>query len=126
MIPASERIFIGVLRLVLRIPGARTLKDRRQVIHSLRDRIQSGRSLSFHEIDPGEDPQLRTVVVTTSGNDARAIRSVLDRCAGLVHEHPIAEASEIDIDVFRWSPSEVGWAERMMAEVGSRGGDTDE
>lgn len=120
MIP-EEKIFIGVLRVELRVSGARTLKDRRQVVNSLRDRMRSRYNLSFHEVGVGEDPQAQTFVVTTSGNDAREIRSVLDRCIGMIREHPVAEPAQIDADVFRWSVPEGDWAARMMSEIGTRG-----
>lgn len=118
-----ERIFVGVLRVALRVRGAKTLKDRRQVINSIRDRMRSRYNLSFHEVGAGEDPEHQTFVVTTSGNDPKEIRSVLDRCVGMVREHPIAEQTEVSVDVFRWSPPEGDWAARMMSELS---GDSDE
>jgi uncharacterized protein YlxP (DUF503 family) len=125
--PAEERIFVGVLRVEVRVPGARSLKDRRQVVSSLRDRMRHRFDISFHEVGVGEDPQYQTFVVTTSGNDAQKIRSVLDQCAGMVRDHQVAEPTQVDVDVFRWQPPEGSWAERMMAELGSReGGGTDE
>ena len=116
----EERIFVGVLRVGLRVPGARTLKDRRQVVSSLRDRMRHRFDISFHEVGVGGDPQRQTFVVTTSGNDSQKVRSILDQCSGMVRDHPVAEPLEIDVDVFRWQPSPQDWAARMMAELGTQ------
>jgi uncharacterized protein YlxP (DUF503 family) len=111
-------IYVGVLRLDLVVPGAHSLKDRRQGILSIRDRLRHHFDVTFHEIGDGGDPRRQTVVLTTAGNDARVVRSVLDRCVGAVRQHPVVEAAQVDVDVFRWHPSE-DWAARMMAELGS-------
>jgi uncharacterized protein YlxP (DUF503 family) len=113
----AETIHVGVLRIVLTVPGAHSLKDRRQAVLSVRDRIRHRFEVTFNEIGAGEDPQRQTVVITTAGNDGRKIRSVLDACAGLVHEHPVVVAAEVDVDVFRWQASGEDWAARMTAEL---------
>ncbi|MEZ4241256.1 MAG: DUF503 domain-containing protein [Myxococcota bacterium] len=124
----AARVFVGVLQLSVLVRGARSLKDRRQVIVSLRDRLRHKFDVTFHEIGDGEEPTHRVVVLTTAGNDARLVRSVLDQCAHLVQEHPVATAVQVDVDVFRWHPPEGDWAARMMAEYGSSdpGDDDDE
>jgi uncharacterized protein YlxP (DUF503 family) len=121
----EERIFLGVLRVVLAVRGAQSLKDRRQGVLSVRDRMTARFDVSFHEIG-GEDHQRRTVVVTTAGNDPRVLRSVLDQCLAVVREHPVVEPAEVDLDVFRWHPEPGDWAARMMSELGSPDGPPDE
>ncbi len=115
----SERIYLGVVRLVVKVPGARTRKDRRQTLSSIEDRLRHRFPVSVHEIGDRGDPTLQTLVVTTAGNDPRTLRSALDQCVAVVHRHPVAEAAQVDVDVFRWEPSEGDWAARMMAELGS-------
>ena len=105
--------------MALTVQGARTLKDRRQTIASLADRLRHRFPVTFHEIGTADDPTRQVVVLTTAGNDARLLRSVLDQCVALVHSHPVATAAEVDLDVFRWHPSREDWAARMMAELGS-------
>jgi uncharacterized protein YlxP (DUF503 family) len=120
----GERIFLGVLRVVLEVPGSVTLKDRRSGVSSVRDRIRRRFEVSFHEVG-GDDPHRQTVVVTTAGNDPAPIRATLDACATMVREHPVVVPLTVDIDVFRWEPSAEEWAARMMGELGTprgRGG----
>lgn len=118
---AQERIFLGVMRAVVEVPGAVSLKDRRQGVASVSDRIRRRYAVSLHEVG-GDDPSRQTLVLTTAGNDARLVRSTLDACAALVREHPIVVPVQLDIDVFRWTASPDDWAARMMREVGSSEG----
>jgi uncharacterized protein YlxP (DUF503 family) len=100
------------------VQGARTLKDRRQTIVSIGDRLRHRFPVTFHEIGTGDDPTRQTVVLTTASNDPRLVRSILDQCVAMVHAHPVAVAAEVDLDVFRWHSSRESWAARMMAELG--------
>jgi uncharacterized protein YlxP (DUF503 family) len=62
---------IAHLTLELRIEGAQSLKDRRQVLRSLKDRLRSSFNISVAEIDPTELWQSATlgVVAISSSRD---------------------------------------------------------
>lgn len=122
----DARIFVGVLAAELRVPGARTLKDRRQVVASLVDRLRHGHGVAVHESPVSEDPQVARIVCATVGNDRRTIERILGRCAELVRTHPIAQPGRIDLDVFRWHPSEDSWEARMLRELQGAGGAEEE
>lgn len=111
-----------MLRVVLEVPGAVTLKDRRQGVASIRDRIRRRFEVSFHEVG-GDDPHRQTVVVTTAGNEPGPVRTTLDACAAIIREHPVVAPLQVDVDVFRWQASPEDWAARMMAEIGGTGSD---
>src|SRR5690606_9610944 len=75
----NERIYLGVLRMALTIPGARSRKDRRQAVVSLRDRVLHRFDVSFHLIGDSDRPSRQVVVLTTSGDDPAVLRQTLDR-----------------------------------------------
>jgi uncharacterized protein YlxP (DUF503 family) len=54
---------IAHLTLELRIEGAQSLKDRRQVLRSLKDRLRAGFNISVAEIDPTDLWQTATLGV---------------------------------------------------------------
>ncbi len=62
---------IAHLTLELRIEGSQSLKDRRQVLRSLKDRLRSGFNISVAEIDPTDLWQSATlgVVAISSSRD---------------------------------------------------------
>ena len=64
---------VGVLTLELQISEAHSLKDKRHVVKSLKDRLRSKFNVSVAEID-GQDTWQRSVIaaVTVSGDHERA------------------------------------------------------
>ena len=54
---------IAHLNLELRIEGAHSLKDRRQVLRSLKDRLRNSFNVSVAELDPSELWQSATIGV---------------------------------------------------------------
>ncbi len=57
-------MFVGVLRIKVAIPGARTLKDRRAVVLSLRDKLVHALRASVADISAGEHPQHAALALT--------------------------------------------------------------
>ena len=79
----DESCWVGVLRLALRVPGSRSLKDKRKSVAQVRDRLRSRKNLSVAEIGHLEDHSRAILAVSLVGNDQRFIRSALDR---IVHD----------------------------------------
>ncbi len=74
----DETIWVGVLRLSLQIPGARSLKDRRRVVLSMRDRIHARHHAAFAEVGHLDAAGAAVVAISVIGNDSRLVRSRLD------------------------------------------------
>ena len=74
----DESLVIGVLRLVLRIPGSRSLKDRRRVVQSVRDRVQTRHHAAFADVGHLEAHEAAVLAVSVVGNDGRLLRARLD------------------------------------------------
>ena len=63
-------MFVGVLRLRLDIVGARSLKDKRSVVRSLKERAQSRMRVSIAEVGVLDDPRRATLGVAVVSNSA--------------------------------------------------------
>jgi len=79
---------VGVLTLELRLEDAHSLKDKRQVVRSLKDRLRNKFNVAVAEID-GQDLWQRAVLaaVTVSSEREHAekvLRSVEDEAAALL------------------------------------------
>jgi len=74
-------MFVGVQRLVLHIPGARSLKDRRQVVRSFKDRVQSRLRISVAEVGDLEKPGRATLAMVVVSNDASVCDEILAKAA---------------------------------------------
>jgi uncharacterized protein len=74
-------MFVGVLRLRFSIPGSRSLKDRRSVVRSFKERTQARFRVSAAEVGDVEDPRTATVGVACVANDAAHCDEVLGEVA---------------------------------------------
>jgi uncharacterized protein len=89
-------MFVGVARFVLQIPGARSLKDRRQVVRSLKDRLRARLPVSVAEVGELERYQVATLAVAVVSNASARCREVLDaarRMAGTAADAILADAA---------------------------------
>jgi uncharacterized protein YlxP (DUF503 family) len=70
---------VGVLRADLAVLEAITLKDKRRVIKSLKDRIGSRHNVSIAEIDSLDSRQRAVLGIAMVANDTRFVQSCLDK-----------------------------------------------
>jgi len=64
---------------VLQIPGARSLKDRRRVVRSFKDRVRARLPVSVAEVGELERYQVATLGLATVSNDSARCREVLSQ-----------------------------------------------
>jgi hypothetical protein len=83
-------MFVGVLRLSLDIVGARSLKDRRSVVRSLKERAQSRMRVSIAEVGELDDPRRATLGVAVVSNSAAMCDQVLASVASMAGSLPDA------------------------------------
>jgi uncharacterized protein YlxP (DUF503 family) len=76
-------MFVGVLRLVLHIPSARSLKDRRRVVRSFKDRVQSRLRLSVAEVGGLDQHQRCVLGIAAVSKDASRVDELLSAAASM-------------------------------------------
>ncbi|HEV8384482.1 MAG TPA: DUF503 domain-containing protein [Candidatus Acidoferrales bacterium] len=72
---------IGLLTLEIHIPDARSLKDKRQVLRSLKDRLRQHFNVAVAELDHQDVWQRALVGIVTLSNDEQHLRESLDHVA---------------------------------------------
>ncbi|MEM8758021.1 MAG: DUF503 domain-containing protein [Planctomycetota bacterium] len=72
-------MIIGVLQIELAIPWAESLKDKRRVIKSLKDRLHREHQVSVAEVAAQEALTTAILGVAAVGSDGRYIGQTLDR-----------------------------------------------
>ena len=70
---------IGVLTLDLQIEHSHSLKDKRQVVRSLKDRLRSKFNVAAAEIDHHDSWQRAVIGVVTLAGDRPRVEEVLQR-----------------------------------------------
>ena len=70
-------MLVGVSRLVLHLPGARTLKDKRMIVRSFKERIQARMRVSIAEVGDLDLVQKAILGVAVVANEAAHCDEVL-------------------------------------------------
>jgi uncharacterized protein YlxP (DUF503 family) len=70
---------IGILEIVLYLPESRSLKDKRRVVKSIKDRVQGRFNVAIAEVDSLDVWKRAVLGVATVGNDGRLLDSVLSK-----------------------------------------------
>ena len=99
-------VYIGVMHVLVIIPHARTLKDKRQAVRSLTERIKSRFEASCHLVGEGEHPGRQRLVLTTGGKDAQQIRVAFEKIRTFINGYDRAWPGNIDLEIFSWHPGE--------------------
>ena len=87
-------MFVGVLRLAFSIVGAQSLKDRRRVVRSFKERVQSRFRVSVAEVGELEHPKRAWLAVAVVANEAAHCHSVLEDVAAVASNLPDALLSD--------------------------------
>lgn len=74
---------VGAVEFRLKIMGARSLKEKRKVLKSLKDRL-SKMNISVSEVDDQDKWQAATLGIAVVSNDAGFINSVIDRITNIL------------------------------------------
>ena len=90
---------IGLLTLEIHLPEAHSLKDKRQVLRSLKDRLRGKYNVAVAELDHQELWQRALVGVVSLSSDAghleRSLREILDEADRLLGRDLIAHDLEL-------------------------------
>ncbi|MCE9591051.1 MAG: DUF503 domain-containing protein [Planctomycetes bacterium] len=69
---------VGILQVELDISGAESLKDKRRVVSSLKDRLHREHMVSVAEVDLQDDCTRAVLGIALASSDARVCQGVLD------------------------------------------------
>ena len=92
-------IIIGLCTVELFIPDSQSLKDKRQVLLSLKDRLRDKFNLSVAEVD-GQDLWQRSVLgLACVANETRHVNQVLEQALNVIRAIPAVEIVQSRIDL---------------------------
>ena len=90
---------IGVLQFTLTIAWSCSLKDKRSVIKSLKDKLRQRHNISIAEIEDQDQVQTATLGIVMAGSDPRYINGALDKLVEVLRQHPDAELVDHQIEM---------------------------
>ena len=86
---------VGVCTVELWIPESQSLKDKRQVLHSLKDRLRGKFNLSIAEVD-GQDLWQKAVIgMACVANDGSHVEQVLEQALNVIKSLPTIEVVRV-------------------------------
>jgi uncharacterized protein YlxP (DUF503 family) len=88
---------VGVLQVEISIPDAMSLKDKRQVVKSLKDRIAHGHNVSIAEVGALDEHRRSILGVAMVSNDKRYVEGALSKLVDFIRMTP--QASLIDYQI---------------------------
>ena len=101
-------MFVGVARLVLQIPAARSLKDRRRVVRSFKDRLKARLAVSVAEVGDVEAWQVATLGVGVVSNSSAHCDEVLQKVASMASTLPEALLADCRTEIISFGKGGAG------------------
>jgi len=92
-------MFVGVGRLVIQIPGAQTIKDRRRVVKSFKDRVRAKLPVSVAEVGDTERLQVATLGVAVVSNETARCHEILAAALSMARVLPDAVLCDVRTEV---------------------------
>ena len=92
-------MYVGSLRVELLIRESRTLKDKRQVVRSVKDRLRERFNVSVAEVEHEDHRQLAVLGFAMVGNEVYHVRTTLEQIVSSLRGHPVAELVDHQMEV---------------------------
>ena len=93
-------MIVGTLRVRLLLREARTLKDKRQVVKSIKDRLRNHFNVSVAEVDALDNRQLAVLGVAMVSNETHHLKTALGQMVEALRSHPVAEFIDHEMEVY--------------------------
>ncbi|MFL5243502.1 MAG: DUF503 domain-containing protein [Gemmataceae bacterium] len=91
---------VGSLRVRFLLRESRSLKDKRQVVRSVKDRLHNHFKVAVAEVDALDNRQVAVLGIAAVSNDGRHVREILGEVLAALKSHPIAEMLDHEIEVY--------------------------
>ena len=95
-----SRMVVGTLSLKVAVFDATSLKDKRRVISSLKDRLRGRFNVSVAEVGSLDRRQQAELGVAVVGNNGRFVGSCLDKIVDYVRLDRSASLVDYEVEVF--------------------------
>src|SRR5437762_1808201 len=95
-------MWIAVLRLQLLIPAARSLKDRRQAVRSLKERLKSKFDVACAELGDMENWNRSILGISAVANEKTVLQQMSDEISRYAQNDPNVQVTGVDKDFFNY------------------------
>jgi hypothetical protein len=92
-------MFVGSLRVRLLVRQSQSLKDKRQVVRSIKDRLRHAFNISIAEVEAEEHRQMVVLGLAMVSNEASHINQAFEQVVAALRAHPVAEFIDHQMEV---------------------------
>ncbi|HZY87297.1 MAG TPA: DUF503 domain-containing protein [Gemmataceae bacterium] len=92
-------MIVGSLRVRLLLRESRSLKDKRQVVQSVKDRLRGRFNVSVAEVEAQDHRQLAVLGVAMVSNEAGHVKAAFEQIVAALRGHPVAELLDHEMEV---------------------------
>jgi uncharacterized protein YlxP (DUF503 family) len=97
--PNTMAMVVGVLQMRILVRDAQSLKDKRRVVRSLKDRIRNDFNVSVSEVDALDQRQTAILGVTLATNDRKFADEVLAKVVDFVRRAPEGQLVDYEVEM---------------------------
>ena len=90
---------VGICRIWLTIPESHSLKQKRQVVKSITDRLKNRFNIAVAEVDALDAHQQAILGVVSVSNDSQHLNRVLSHVINFVEDTHLAELTDYEIEM---------------------------
>ena len=92
-------MIVGICTVELFIPDGQSLKSKRQVLSSLKERLRGKFNVSVAEVDGQDLWQKAVLAMACVANDSRYVNQVLDQALNLIRSNPAVEIVQSRVEL---------------------------
>jgi uncharacterized protein YlxP (DUF503 family) len=92
-----DALHIGTLQVRFILRQSRSLKDKRQVVQSIKDKLRGSFNVSVAEVDFMDDRQQAVLGIAMVSNDPAHLQGALQQILAALRSHPVAELAEHEL-----------------------------
>jgi uncharacterized protein len=92
-------MIVGSLRVRLLVRDSRSLKDKRQVVRSIKDRLRNRFNVSVAEVEAQDHRQLAVLGMAMVSTEAHHLRMAFGEIVQALKSHPVAELIDYQLEV---------------------------
>jgi len=90
---------VGSLRVRLLLRQSQSLKDKRQVVRSILERLRGSFNVAATEVEAQDDYKILVVGVVAVSDEAETVQRTLEQVKNALRSHPVAEFVSAETEV---------------------------
>ena len=98
----GKEMIIGTGRVVLRLHGVHSLKEKRKIIKSIINRIKNSFNASVAEVGANDSHERGVIGFSLTGNDQSTINSMIDKIFNKIDAMGLAEMVDTDYEIITY------------------------